>query len=126
MSTNKSFFRTIPLFALRPLYFCFRHLVETSDAVDLKILQDIAKALKLPAQSHCLIREIEQLCHSFIKLYIDFKEAPHAIKPSRPPVRVLPPAEPTRYDRRWTSESQPLDEPAGAQVDLEPCPPGWD
>ncbi|KAL2783889.1 hypothetical protein BJX66DRAFT_344552 [Aspergillus keveii] len=111
--------RTIPLFALRPLYFCFRHLVETSDAVDLKILQDIAKALKLPAQLHCLIREIEQLCHSFIKLYIDFKEAPHAIKPSRPPVRVLPPAEPTRYDRRWTSESQPLDEPAGAQVDLD-------
>lgn len=42
--------------------------------MDLKILQDIAKALEGPAQSLHSIMEIQRLCTSLLNLYADFAE----------------------------------------------------
>lgn len=66
--------RVVPLFPLRPLYFVFTNIIETSDTMDLKILQDIAKGLEGPCKSLHSILEIRQLCTSLLSLYADFAE----------------------------------------------------
>ncbi|KAF4938591.1 hypothetical protein CGCF245_v004390 [Colletotrichum fructicola] len=63
-----------PLFPLRPIYFVFRNVIESLDALDLKILQDLAKGLDGPAKSHHSILEVQRLCTSLVNLYTEFSE----------------------------------------------------
>lgn len=64
----------MPLFSLRPLCFVFSNIIETSDALDLKILHDITRGLSDLSDSVSSIRQVQQLCTSLLDLYTNFVE----------------------------------------------------
>ncbi|PTU19532.1 hypothetical protein P175DRAFT_0533972 [Aspergillus ochraceoroseus IBT 24754] len=62
----------VPLFTLRPLFLLFRSLVATSDALDLRLIQDIAQGLRPFSETHHSILTVERLCQSLISQYSNF------------------------------------------------------
>ncbi|EXJ66479.1 uncharacterized protein A1O5_10631 [Cladophialophora psammophila CBS 110553] len=64
----------VPLFTLRPLYHLFSNLVATSNALDLKLIQDVGKDLAALPKELGPIQAVGQLCISFDKLYTEFSE----------------------------------------------------
>ena len=66
--------RVIPLFPLRPLYFVFTNIVATSDDLDLKTLQDIAKGLSKRIDTSHSVFQIHRLCVSLIDLYTRYAD----------------------------------------------------
>ena len=66
--------RLVPLFTLRPVFFLFRRVVATSDALDLKLIQDLGNGLRVFSETHHSVRIVEQLCSSLVDLYAKFAE----------------------------------------------------
>lgn len=71
---DSSLNRVVPIFPLRPVYFVFSNIVQTSDALDLKLLQDISKHITIPAQKNHSIMEVGRLCSSLVDKYTEFAE----------------------------------------------------
>ncbi|KKK26011.1 hypothetical protein AOCH_000446, partial [Aspergillus ochraceoroseus] len=64
----------IPLFTLRPIFFLFRNVVATFDALDLRLIQDVAERLKGMSKTLLSILTIERLCNSLLNIYSNFAE----------------------------------------------------
>ena len=60
------------LVPLRPLYCLFSNIVATSDALDLKIIQDVAKRLPGLAKTHRSIIAIDSLCNFLVDLNTEY------------------------------------------------------
>ncbi|KAJ5361869.1 hypothetical protein N7541_002713 [Penicillium brevicompactum] len=64
----------VPLFTLRPVFVLFRSMVIFSDALDLKLMQDVSERLDLLASSRHCLAALHQLCKSLVDMYAKFAE----------------------------------------------------
>ncbi|RAH68326.1 fungal specific transcription factor domain-containing protein [Aspergillus aculeatinus CBS 121060] len=86
----------VPLFTLRPVFFLFRSMVIFSDALDLKLMQDVSEKLGLLAPSRHCLAALHQLCKSLVDMYAGFAERAiyqrHRQIPTNRPLVGQPPA----------------------------------